>query len=195
MVSQQPAAYGRTMASSSASSTGVGGGDYVKRQKSSEEQKTKELEAMRKEVDAMVTMVEGIRVNLERVPTQLDALVAGFGLALRTLSANYDMRDTEKPTTPIVGGVNKTCGSMETELAAATRTAFHEHTFTFLKNWTGKCMCLSVRVRVCACVLAWVVAPRRLLALPPAAVADIGTSDAIRLQSTSATNILPSGCI
>ena len=111
--------------------------EYASRQKSVEEQKAKELLAMRKEVDAQVVMVQSIRSNLERVPAKLEALVEGFSNSIQMLAGNYDLRDVEKPTAPIVSGVVKTSSGMATELGTTTRTAFQEHSLKFLKNWLG----------------------------------------------------------
>eukprot|EP00750_Incisomonas_marina_P019391 INCI3311.2.p1 GENE.INCI3311.2~~INCI3311.2.p1 ORF type:complete len:356 (+),score=82.04 INCI3311.2:513-1580(+) len=127
---------------------GIGGSsNYLKRQQKSEEQKAKELETLRKEVDALVVLVQNVRRNLERVPSKLEALVAGFGSSIKTLAQNYDLRDSSKLTTPIVNNVCKISSAMEAELSTATRSVFQEKTFNFLKNWADTLFKLQIRFK------------------------------------------------
>ena len=110
---------------------------YVQRQQQTEQAKVKEVEGMRKDIDALVQLVQGLRTNLERIPTKIEQLVAGFASSIKTLSNNYDLRDSGKTTTGIVNNVLKSSRSMEAELSSSARAVFQDHTFTFLKNWIG----------------------------------------------------------
>mmetsp|Transcript_9146 Transcript_9146/g.13270 ORF Transcript_9146/g.13270 Transcript_9146/m.13270 type:complete len:489 (-) Transcript_9146:40-1506(-) len=118
---------------------------YVQRQQQTEQAKVKEVEGMRKDIDALVQLVQGLRTNLERIPSKIEQLVAGFASSIKTLSNNYDLRDSGKTTTGIVNNVLKSSRSMEAELSSSARAVFQDHTFTFLKNWIDTLLKLQIR--------------------------------------------------
>ena len=133
---------------------------YKAQQKIAAHAKAVEMTKLRKDIDAMVALVRGIRANLDRVPSELERLVAAFNQSTQQLSFNYDLRDPERTTSQILSTVTRTSKAANQELSSAMRAIFDKHTFAFLNGWIGMDLnCIFLWTPGCGvgggCCLCW----------------------------------------
>jgi hypothetical protein len=96
-----------------------------------------EMEALKAEVDAMIKMVSSIKSTLERVPTQLEKLTTGFHRAVAVCAQNYDLTDSDKPTSGIVKRILKVSTAKEVELQSSSQSSFKDKSFPMIQSWLG----------------------------------------------------------